>query len=132
MPGSPPTSTAEAGTRPPPNTRSSSAMPVVQRGGGSASPARPTKATRLPATAFAAGPGRATTASSRMLFHAPQASQRPVHFGATAPQFWQTKREVGLANGALVAIRGQHHLACFRFLDGADQQQPLPIALTRL
>ncbi len=38
-------------------------------------------------------------ASSTMLFHSSQASQRPAHFGLTAPQFWQTKREVGLAKG---------------------------------
>jgi hypothetical protein len=32
-----------------------------------------------------------------MLFHAPQLSQRPAHFGLTAPQVWQTWREVSLA-----------------------------------
>jgi hypothetical protein len=29
-------------------------------------------------------------ASSTMLFHSPQLSQRPAHFGLTAPQLWQT------------------------------------------
>ncbi len=53
--------------------------------------------TRLPAAALPAGPGRAAMASSTMLFHSPQVSQRPAHFGLTAPQLWQTKREVGLA-----------------------------------
>jgi hypothetical protein len=43
--------------------------------------------TRLPAIALAAGPGRETMASSTMLFHSLQASQRPAHLGATAPQF---------------------------------------------
>ena len=31
------------------------------------------------------GPGRAVTASSSTVFHSPQASQRPAHFGVTAP-----------------------------------------------
>ena len=74
-------------------------MPVGQRGGGSALPARSTNATRRPAPPLAAGPGRGVIASSTMLFHSPQVSQRPAHFGLTAPQLWQTKREVGLANG---------------------------------
>ena len=99
MPGSPPTSTAEAGTRPPPSTRSSSAMPVAARGGGSALPARPTKRDARPAALCAAGPGRAATASSTMVFHSPQVSQRPAHFGVTAPQDWQTKRLCCLAIG---------------------------------
>src|SRR5579863_1574023 len=129
MPGSPPTSTADAGTSPPPSTRSNSAMPVAQRGGGSALPASPTNATRLPVAPFAAGPGRAAIASSTMLFHSPHASQRPAHFGATAPQLWQTNRDVGLANAALVAVRRQHHLATGRILHRADQQQPPPVAL---
>jgi hypothetical protein len=34
-----------------------------------------------------------------MVFHSPQVSQRPAHFGVTAPQDWQTKR------GAALAIR---------------------------
>ncbi len=99
MPGSPPTRIAEAGTRPPPRTRSNSAMPVGRRGGGSAVPARSTNATRRPAPPLAAGPGRGAIASSTMVFHSPQASQRPTHRGLTPPQLWQTKREVGLANG---------------------------------
>ena len=40
MPGSPPISVAEPGTKPPPATRSSSPMPVTMRGSGSDSPAR--------------------------------------------------------------------------------------------
>ena len=81
MPGSPPTSTTLAGTSPPPSTRSSSAMPVSARGGGVALPCNPTKATRLPAPARPAGPGRASLVSSTMVFHSPHASQRPAHLG---------------------------------------------------
>ena len=106
MPGSPPTSTAEEGTRPPPSTRSSSAMPVTARGGGSVLPARPTKLTGRPVAALPAGPGRATGVSSSMVFHSPQVSQRPAHLGNTAPQDWQTKRGLDLANGRL-RMRGQ-------------------------
>ena len=93
------------GTSPPPSTRSSSAMPVGQRGGGSALPARSTNATRRADPALAAGPGRGAIASSTMVFHSPQASQRPAHLGLTAPQLWQTKREVGLANGRSVVLQ---------------------------
>jgi len=32
-----------------------------------------------------------------MVFHSPQVSQRPAHFGVTAPQVAQTKRAGGLA-----------------------------------
>jgi hypothetical protein len=35
--------------------------------------------------------------SGSTVFHSPQVSQRPAHFGVTAPQDWQTKRVVGLA-----------------------------------
>ena len=67
------------------------------RGGGSALPANPTNATDRPTGALAAGPGRAMTASSSTVFHSPQISQRPAHFGVTAPQDRHTKWEVGLA-----------------------------------
>ncbi len=89
IPGSPPTSTTEAGTKPPPSTRSNSAIPAWARGGGSALPCRPTKATRRPAPVLAA-PGRASTVSSTSVFHSPHASHLPTHFGYTAPQDWQT------------------------------------------
>src|SRR5580693_1414587 len=162
MPGSPPTRTAEPGTRPPPSTRSSSAMPVLARGGGAASPAKPTKATAFPARLL--GPGRlgpacGVAASSTMVFHSPQASQRPAHFGARAPQPWQTKRDVALANAVRVRAGGscedwarvdwapsgwalgrwprarrspaggEHYLAGGGALDDADQHLPVPGAL---
>ena len=90
MPGSPPTSTAEAATSPPPNTRSNSVMPVCARGGGSAVPCSPTKS-RLDALAPGlSAPARASPGSSTMVFHSPQDSHLPAHFGVTAPQDWQT------------------------------------------
>ena len=90
IPGSPPTSTAEAATSPPPSTRSSSAMPVCARGGGAAVPCRPTKSSLAFPPGFGGAPGRASTGSSTMVFHSPHASQRPTHLPVTAPQLWQT------------------------------------------
>ena len=40
----------------------------------------------LAGEALGGGPGRGVIASSTMLFHSPHASQRPPHFGLTAPQ----------------------------------------------
>jgi hypothetical protein len=78
---------AEPGTRPPPQTRSSSAMPVRWRGAARLSPRSATKSSALsprplPVRLFAklfGGPERGN--SSTRLFHAPQASQRPAHLG---------------------------------------------------
>jgi hypothetical protein len=44
-------------------------------------------------------PGRGEMVSGSTVFHSPQVSQRPAHFGVTAPQAWQTKRVVALAKG---------------------------------
>ena len=100
MPGSPPTSTAEAATSPPPSTRSSSSIAVRRRGGGSTVPVSPSRTRRVAARADLAGrPGRASAGSSAIVFHSPQVSQRPAHLEVTAPQDWQTKRGVGLAIG---------------------------------
>src|SRR5262249_43790611 len=49
MPGSPPTSTAEPGTRPPPSTRSSSAMPVTSLDASSVVSDSASKVASLPA-----------------------------------------------------------------------------------
>jgi hypothetical protein len=95
MPGSPPTRIAEAGTSPPPSTRSSSASPVPVRGGGAVSPRSPVSGTarpRLPPSAPRPGAGPSGT-SSTSVFQAPQASQRPAHFGWVAPQAEQVKAQ---------------------------------------
>ena len=97
-PGSPPTSTREPGTMPPPSTKSNSARPVRQRAisaprdvgqadgrtGGCAPPARPTDP---PA------PTVSPTGSSASVFHAPHASQRPAHLGCSAPHSVQRNTE---------------------------------------
>ncbi len=102
MPGSPPTRIAEAGTMPPPRTRSSSPMPESARGSGGSSVASAPRAIRLPRAAPSerpAGPS-ARPASSTMEFQAPQASQRPAHFEWVAPQALQTNVAFRLAIGA--------------------------------
>ena len=49
-------------------------------------PASGTMVRLRPGAALAAGPGRRSAGSSAMLFHSPQASQRPAHLALTAPQ----------------------------------------------
>src|SRR5215468_6130700 len=88
MPGSPPTSTAEPGTRPPPSTRSSSAMPVGSRGASRVSACRPSKAAARPLPplmATSAGGPKGAVASSMMLFHSPQTAHSPDQRVVTAP-----------------------------------------------
>src|SRR5262245_52131997 len=88
MPGSPPISTTEPCTRPPPSTRSSSARPVVRRSVGLAS----TRASgRASAIAARATRGRGSTASSTTVFHASHPGHWPSQRGAVCPQVWQTK-----------------------------------------
>src|SRR5437868_2652318 len=99
MPGSPPISTPEPGTKPPPATRSSSAMPLSMRGGAALSPLRPTRREARPLGRLAPlAPDSGVGAdSSTIVFHSPQLSQRPAHFDETAPQDWQTNWDVVLA-----------------------------------
>src|SRR3954447_6447152 len=88
IPGSPPTSNAEPGTMPPPQTRSYSAMPLIRRGAFSDTPLRSTKSIRRPAPDARPRPFGALsgTASSTSVFHSPHASHLPPHLGKLAPQ----------------------------------------------
>src|SRR6267378_4092107 len=100
IPGSPPTSTTEPGTMPPPSTKSNSARPVFQR--ASADCFRSVRRiggwpVGTPLTAEALN---RPSASSTRLFHAPQLSQRPPHLGWSAPHSVQRKTERGLLNAA--------------------------------
>ena len=93
MPGSPPTRIAEAGTNPPPSTRSNSATPLQVRGGGASVLLRSLSTIDLPRLAprdFLAGPVD-NPLSSEMVFHALQASHWPAHLVETAPQAAQEK-----------------------------------------
>ena len=89
MPGSPPISTVEPGTRPPRRPGR------ARRSAWSGATGRPTRRrgrrARRPGGARAQALGTAGVAcSSASVFHAPQASQRPAHLAWTAPQLWQT------------------------------------------
>src|SRR6266571_2293109 len=111
IPGSPPTSTTDPGTIPPPNTKSNSANPVFHR---STTPpctsARRTGGTpvgRYVLAVLPAFPPYRPAASSTRLFHAPQASQRPDHFGCSAPHSVQRNTERPLGIRALGHLAGR-------------------------
>src|SRR5882762_8919405 len=93
IPGSPPTSVTEPGTMPPPKTKSNSSRPVFHR--ATATPCR--SVSRIGAWPVRDGltalPANRLTGSSLSVFHAPQASHRPAHFGCSAPQSVQRKTE---------------------------------------
>src|SRR4051812_17414941 len=95
MPGSPPISTSEPGTTPPPRTRSNSSIPDDSRSATTVSmsayncgPAAAASVYRFAAsvdTARAASAGRSSTSE----FHAPHSAHRPSHFCDCAPHSWQ-------------------------------------------
>src|SRR6266576_5577289 len=102
MPGSPPTSTTDPGTMPPPNTKSNSLRPVGQR----ALTPVPTADRRTGGRADAADdlparPPARPDASSTRVFHVPHASQRPAHFGCSAPHSVQRNTEWALDTDGL-------------------------------
>src|SRR5258706_11462 len=102
IPGSPPTRTTDPGTMPPPNTKSNSFNPVGQR----ASAPLPTADRRTGGRADAADdlparPPARPTASSTRVFHVPHASQRPAHFGCSAPHSVQRNTECALDTDGL-------------------------------
>src|SRR4051812_4255047 len=93
IPGSPPTSTADPMTKPPPVTRSSSRRPVAMRAADSVSPLSGTRAIGRPEAVADLGPAPTpeSTISSTIEFHSPQPSQRPCQRTCVVPQDWQTK-----------------------------------------
>src|SRR5580700_9268234 len=100
MPGSPPTSSTEPLTKPPPVTRSSSAMPEGRRGASKLLPvsvssanSRPLRFDRIE-TGIVVAPDVSSSAS---VFHSPQDSHLPCQRLYAAPQFWQTKERADLA-----------------------------------
>src|SRR5947207_11235430 len=106
MPGSPPTSTTDPGTMPPPSTKSNSRRPVCHR----STPGPPPRADRRTGGRADSSdrlsvrpPDRHSfpTASSTRVFHAPHASHRPAHFGCSAPQSLQRNTECALATRRL-------------------------------
>src|SRR5439155_957510 len=107
IPGSPPTSTTDPGTMPPPKTKSNSARPVGQRSIASL-PMADRRTGGPPVVTVALRPPRPPdrqsarpTTSSTNVFHAPHASHRPAHFGCSAPQSLQRNTECALATRRL-------------------------------
>ncbi len=90
-PGSPPTSTSDPGTMPPPRTRSSSPIPVGIRSASSAETSASATTSRGCAGALPRGE-ESVVRSSRIVPHASQAGQRPSHFDSVSPQAVQEKR----------------------------------------
>src|ERR1700760_1952076 len=98
MPGSPPTSRTEPRTKPPPVTRSSSAIPEESRGASWLLPARLSRAKVRPLRLARTDTGTLPlVSSSASVFHSPQDSHFPCQRLYAAPQFWQTKESVDLA-----------------------------------
>src|SRR5437773_1813913 len=95
MPGSPPTSTTDPGTIPPPSTKSSSRSPVGHRStpGAPSSDSRTGGRSREAVRLLSDRPTVRLRGSSASVFHAPHASQRPPHFGCSAPQSVQRNTE---------------------------------------
>src|SRR5580658_6332938 len=94
IPGSPPTSTTEPGTIPPPSTRSNSSIPLESLGvcASSISPMATASASTasLPPIAAARDCARASVAGGvygSRLFHAPQSGHFPNHLLCTPPHW---------------------------------------------
>src|ERR1700760_765555 len=105
MPGSPPTSSTEPRTKPPPVTRSSSGMPEDSRGASWLLPARLSSANVRPLRLARTETGTLPdVSSSASVFHSPQDSHLPCQRLYAAPQFWQTKERGDLAIQDSVAI----------------------------
>src|SRR5688500_16336565 len=100
MPGSPPTRIIDPGTIPPPSTKSNSLIPVFSRRPADVRMSRNRGVgTMLPPFAIDLWPcirrdvadaaDREAAISSTSEFHSPHTSQRPAHWGCSAPQLVQ-------------------------------------------
>src|SRR5574341_2275166 len=85
IPGSPPTSVTDPGTMPPPRTKSNSARPVRQRSLPTVGRLESWTGTAAVSFQPSSRPTFFPRGSSTSEFHAPQLSQRPPHFGWSAP-----------------------------------------------
>src|SRR5262245_37291330 len=98
MPGSPPTRRTEPRTKPPPVTRSSSAIPEERRGASWLLPASDSSVNVRPLRLERIDTGTLpVVSSSASVFHSPQDSHLPCQRLYAAPQFWQTNERVDLA-----------------------------------
>ena len=114
IPGAPPSRTSEPGTRPPPSTRSSSAIPVPSRAERSACTSRSGPAS-APRGRFAA-PRRAERAVGALtcssVFQAPQPGHCPVQVSAAWPHSEH--------------LKGLPSRPCVQARDGPDASDALP------
>ena len=104
IPGSPPSSTTDPGTRPPPRTRSTSARPELCRPGSTAATA--SSATVRPAARGTASRFQVVAVDpSTRLFHSPQPEHRPAHLANSSPHDEQTStvRAAGRVATAVMA-----------------------------
>src|SRR5262245_11067632 len=109
IPGSPPTSSSEPGTMPPPSTRSSSRMPVLARSveesdtsASGTAPSRrtaPTGTQRPRPAGFGAAPLVLVAGASLAVFHSPHAGQCPNQRGCSLPQAVQKNEDFGVFAG---------------------------------
>ena len=100
MPGSPPMSISAPSTMPPPNTRSSSLMPVDERTATSSGISRRSMAEApVPGRCFGAFAGAPVTigADSTIVFHAPHPGQRPTQRDVSYPHAVQANRVFSFA-----------------------------------
>src|SRR5689334_15962490 len=130
MPGSPPTSSTEPRTKPPPVTRSSSVMPEDRRGASLLLPVSDSSANVRPLRLERIETGTLPlVSSSASVFHSPQESHLPCQRLYAAPQFWQTKERVDLAmkGNQQTQWNGRHYLAR---KDGAWRDEAMPSSRT--
>ena len=118
MPGSPPISTTEPSTRPPPSTRSNSADEVEKRGTSSTltsarvfscacSPAQPAQ----PARPLGAALWASIRVSVRV-FQVPHSAHCPAHLGKVAPHSVQPYMRLALAMGISANRKSADHSGC--------------------
>src|SRR5947209_1045201 len=101
IPGSPPTSSTEPRTNPPPVTRSSSVIPEGRRGASWLLPVRLSSANSRPFRLLRIETGMLpVVSSSTSVFHSPQDSHLPCQRLYADPQFWQTNESADLAIGS--------------------------------
>ena len=92
MPGSPPTSVTEPGTRPPLSTRSTSVSPVERGCHSSVSTSAMGTARSMVAPSLDAT-GVGSSSSSTRVFHSVHDGQRPTHLGLAPPHSAHRKIE---------------------------------------
>ncbi len=130
MPGSPPSRITLPGTMPPPSTRLTSCDPLgMSRAGTDMT----SSIGMLAAAATWRGvlPVRRTAVSLR-LFQAPQAAQRPCHFGASAPQAEQTNWTLGAERRRSVAMGDESYRTYVRSVKGSPRAPPHSLQMRRI